>query len=159
MSTAVATDQYLTFSIDGEQYGADVSRVREVLELVPITKIAQTHEFMKGVINIRNSVVPVIDLRIKLGLPEAEETVDTSIVVMDLVAESKTITIGCIVDSVQEVVHIDSAMAEPPPAIGSAIDGNSIRAIAEVGEKFVIILDIDEVFKGDQLRTAIPTEN
>lgn len=146
VETETEVRQYLTFTLDGEQYAADVSRVREVLELLPLTKLPRMPEYMKGVINIRGSVVPVVDLREKFGMAEVEETVDTSIIVMDVKDGEKRMTVGCLADSVEEVVDIPPESVEPPPSFGTKVDTEFIDGIAKRDEQFIIVLDINRVF-------------
>lgn len=145
---AVETEirQYLTFTLAEEQYAADVSRVREVLELLPFTKIPRMPAYMKGVINIRGSVVPVVDLRQKFGMPEAEQTVDTSIIVMDVGEGEQRITVGCLADSVEEVVDIPPESIEPAPSFGTKVDTEFMEGIAKRDEQFIIVLEINRVF-------------
>lgn len=152
---AVETEirQYLTFTLDGEQYAADVSRVQEVLELLPLTKLPRMPEYMKGVINIRGSVVPVVDLREKFGMAEVEETVDTSIIVMDVKDGEKRMTVGCLADSVEEVVDITPESVEPPPSFGTKVDTEFIEGIAKRDEQFIIVLDINRVFDDAEIAT------
>ena len=101
------TKQYLTFKLTGELFGVDVEQVREIVELVKLTKIPQTPEFMLGVINLRGSVVPVIDMNLKFGMSKSERTVDTAIVVVELNIDNETMVLGALVDSVLEVFEID----------------------------------------------------
>ncbi|MFP4427373.1 MAG: chemotaxis protein CheW, partial [Spirochaetaceae bacterium] len=131
MAVETETKQYLTFTLDGEQYAADVSRVREVLELMPLTKLPKMPEYMKGVINIRGSVVPVVDLRRKFGMSAVEETVDTSIIVMDVGEGEKGRTVGCLTDSVEEVIDIPPESIEPAPSFGTKVDTEFIEGIAK----------------------------
>ena len=146
MAVETEIEQYLTFTLDGEQYAADVSRVREVLELLPLTKLPRMPEYMKGVINIRGSVVPVVDLRQKFGMSAVEETVDTSIIVMDVGDGEKRMTVGCLTDSVEEVIEIMPESVEPPPSFGTKVDTEFISGSAKRDEQFIIVLDINRVF-------------
>jgi purine-binding chemotaxis protein CheW len=155
----MATNQFLTFTLADEQYAVDVVQVREVLSEIPLTVIPRMPEYLKGVINIRGSVVPVVDLRTKFGLLEAEKTVDTSIIVMDLQTgagaggdsggEPGHITVGCLADSVQEVVDIADDSIEPPPTLGTSVDARFIRGLGKKDERFVIMLDINRVFQAE----------
>lgn len=149
MDNKMATNQFLTFTLADELYGVEVVQVREVLSEIPLTVIPRMPDYMKGVINIRGSVVPVVDLRTKFGLPEMEKTVDTSIIVMDLHTDESTVTVGCLADSVQEVVDITEDTIEPPPTIGTSVDARFIRGLGQKNERFVIILDIDRVFQAE----------
>ncbi|MEW5815478.1 MAG: chemotaxis protein CheW [Spirochaetota bacterium] len=149
-----AIGQYLTFSIENEKYAIDVSKVKEVLELVPITKVPKTPPFMRGVINLRGGVVPVIDMRLKFGLPAVEPTVDTSIIVLEVKVNDETIVLGAITDSVQEVIELLSENIEPPPRIGTKLNTDFIHGMGKHNEQFLIILNIDKVFTSEEL---VPT--
>ena len=109
------TRQYLTFKLGEEVFAVDVAKVREILELTPITKVPKTPEFMRGVINVRGSVVPVVDMRLKFGMPRAKETINTCIVVMEVDMDGETSVIGALADSVQEVSEFQPEHIEPPP--------------------------------------------
>ncbi len=144
-------EQYLSFKIGEELFAVDVAKVREVLEIMPITKIPRAPEFMKGVINVRGTVVPVVDLRIKFGMDEAEDTVDTCIVVMEVEMETETIVLGTKVDAVEEVVDLDSDQIEPAPKIGTHLNTEFIKGIGKREDKFIILLDIDKMFSSEEL--------
>ena len=146
MNTETGAGQYLTFTLDGDQYAADVTRVREVLEVLPFTKLPGMPSYMRGVINIRGSVVPVVDLREKFGMPQVEQTVDTSIIVMDVEIGDKSMTVGCLADSVEEVVDIVPESVEEAPTLGTAVDAAFISGIARKDDAFIILLDINRVF-------------
>lgn len=152
MAVETDTNQYLTFTLDEEQYAADVGKVREVLELLPMTKLPKMPEYMRGVINIRGSVVPVVDLRRKFGMSDVSETVDTSIIVMDVGKGEKNLTVGCLADSVEEVINILPEDVEPAPSFGTAVDTEFIEGIAKREEQFIILLDIDKVFEESELK-------
>ncbi|MFW5786133.1 MAG: chemotaxis protein CheW [bacterium] len=145
------SETYLTFTLAGETYAVGVSQVKEVLEHTTITKVPRTIEFMKGVINLRGSVVPVIDLRLKFGMEEAEVTVDTSIIVMEVSLEGEAVVIGAIADSVEEVITLDESEIEPSPQIGTRINNRFLKGIGKQGERFIIILDIDRLFSGEEI--------
>ncbi|MFW6387744.1 MAG: chemotaxis protein CheW [bacterium] len=153
MSDAVqsADNQYLTFTLDNEQYAVEVNKVKEVLEYTEVTKVPRTQQFMRGVINLRGSVVPVVDLRLKFDMGETEQTIDTSIVVMEVQIDEETVTLGALTDSVQEVIGLDDSQIEPAPSIGTKIDNRFIRGIGKLEERFVIILDIDRIFRDDEI--------
>jgi purine-binding chemotaxis protein CheW len=160
MSDEVATagSQYLTFTLDEEQYAVEVYDVKEVLEYTTVTRVPRTQDFMRGVINLRGSVVPVIDLRLKFGLGETEKTIDTSIIVMEVEIGGDTVTVGSLADSVQEVINLDSEQIEPPPQIGTRINTDFIHAIGKQESGFIIILNIDRIFSEDEL-TAVVEES
>ena len=142
---------YLTFYLDNELYGLNITSVREVLEYTTITKVPKTAEFMRGVINVRGGVVPVVDLREKFGLDISEATVDTCIVVLEVNVDGETIVIGTIADTVEEVVEIPPDQIEPTPKIGTKLDTEFIEGIGKMNETFLIILDIDKIFTTEDI--------
>jgi len=150
--------QYLTFRIGDELFALDVLQVREVLDLSTITKVPGTPDFMRGVINVRGSVVPVMDLRCKFGLPETEHTLDTRIVVMELKIEGEVTVLGTLADSVNEVIDLEPGQIEPPPKIGMRWRTEFIRGIGKREDQFIIILDIDRVFSAEELAFAKEAE-
>lgn len=154
MAVALETNQFLTFTLDGELYAVEVVKVREVLEVKPVTKIPRMPDYMKGVINIRGSVVPVLSLRLKFGMEEVEYTKDTCIVVMDIASGEGNVTIGCLADSVQEVIDLDPDQIEPPPRIGTRVDASIIKGMGKRDEEFLIILDTDKVFTTEDILAA-----
>lgn len=156
-SDVATSNQYLTFTLENEQYAVEVYDVREVLEFTTITKVPRTQEFMRGVINLRGSVVPVIDLKLKFELGKTEHTVDTSIIVMEIEVGGERTILGTLADSVQEVITLDTANIEPPPQIGTTIRTDFIRGIGKQDEAFVILLDIKRVFSEEDL-AAIAVE-
>ncbi len=129
----------------------DVTQVQEVLELAEITEIPKTPEFMPRVINVRGSVVPIVNMRIKFGLPEAEKTVDTCIIVMEVSLEAERTVLGAMVDSVQEVIELEPEQIEPPPRILLRLNTEYIKGIGKRNDRFIIILDIDRVFSSEEL--------
>ncbi|AAR34014.1 chemotaxis protein CheW [Geobacter sulfurreducens] len=145
------TRQYLTFTLAGEVFAVDVAKVREILEWSSITKVPQTPEFMRGVINLRGSVVPVIDLRQKFGMPETERSINTCIIVVEVETGAETLVLGMLADSVQEVFELESGNIEPAPRIGTKLDTSFLKGMGKHGDAFLIILDIDRVFGGDDL--------
>lgn len=145
------TALYLTFKLGDEVFALDVSQVREVLDLTLITKVPQAPEFLRGVINVRGSVVPVVDMRIKFGLARTDDTHDTRIIVMELFLDGEMSTLGALADSVHEVVEMEPGQIEAPPKIGMRWKTEFIRGIGKRNDDFVIILDIDRVFSVDEL--------
>lgn len=145
------TGQYLTFRLGDEIFALNVAQVREVLDLTTITKVPGTPDFMRGVINVRGSVVPVMDLRLKFGLSRTENTLDTRIIVMELSLEGEVVVLGTLADSVNEVIDLDPSHIEPPPKIGMRWRTEFIKGIGKRNDLFIIILDIDRVFSTDEL--------
>jgi purine-binding chemotaxis protein CheW len=143
--------QHLTFKLDEEVFAINISKIREVLEFITITKVPRTPDFMCGVINLRGGVVPVIDLRIKFGIEVAERTVDTCIIIVEVTLEGETTLIGALVDSVQEVSEFESGQIEPAPRIGTRLNTEFIEGMGKRDNEFIMILDMDRVFSSDEL--------
>lgn len=144
-------NQYLTFTLDKEVFALDIGKVREVLDFSTVTKVPQTPDFMRGVINLRGSVVPVIDMRRKFGMLQTEKTVNTCIIIAEITVDGKTSILGALADSVQEVLDLEPDQIEPPPKIGTKLDTEFIKGMGKRDEQFIIILDIDKVFSSDEL--------
>lgn len=152
MTTVLAeTRPYLTFTLGNELFAVDVAQVREVLDYTTITKIPRTPEYMRGVINLRGSVVPVIDLRLKFGLPAEANTRNTCIIVMEIQFEGETLVLGALADSVQEVFELEPGQIEPAPRIGTRFNNEFLKGMGKRDDNFIIILDIDKAFSGDEL--------
>jgi purine-binding chemotaxis protein CheW len=139
--------KYLTFSLADEEYGLEILKVREIIGIMDITAVPQMPAYVKGVINLRGKVIPVIDLRLKFGLPPAEYTDQTCIVVVDV----GTLT-GIIVDTVQEVLDIETAQIDPPPPLGANVDTTFILGLGKVKDEVKILLDLDKVLSTEDLR-------
>jgi purine-binding chemotaxis protein CheW len=142
--------QYLTFRLARETFAVDVAKVREILDFVAITKVPQTPEFMRGVINLRGSVVPVVDMKLKFGMEPTEKTVNTCIIVLEVIIENETTIVGALADSVQEVVELEPSQIEPPPRIGMKLNIDFIKGMGKLNDEFVIILDTDKIFSFDE---------
>jgi purine-binding chemotaxis protein CheW len=147
----INANQYLTFTLDNEQYAIGVAKVREVLEHTKITKLPRTAVFMKGIINLRGAGVPVIDLRLKFGLPETPITKDTSIIVMEVESQDGPVVVGALADAVHEVVDIDEKSVEPAPRFGTRLAAEFIKGVGKKDDSFIIILDIDRVFNAEDI--------
>jgi purine-binding chemotaxis protein CheW len=145
-------NQYLTFGIDGETYGIAVAKVREVLEYIKPTKLPKTANFLKGLINVRDVGIPVVDLRAKFGLPEIEVTQDTAILVVEIDGADGQVMIGAIADEVYEVIEIEDDKLEPPPRFGVKIDSQFIKNVGKRDDHFIIILDLDRAFNDEEAR-------
>jgi len=143
--------QYLTFNLEDEVFALDITKVREVLEFSSVTKVPRVPEFMRGVINLRGSVVPVLDMRMKFGMSKTEKTVNTCVIIVEIVIDDDPIMLGALADSVKEVMDIDAENIEPPPKIGTKLRTDFIKGMGKHNEEFVIILDIDKVFSTDDL--------
>ena len=145
------TKQYLTFNLGDESFALDVANVREILEFTTVTKVPQTPEFMRGVINLRGSVVPVMDMRVKFNLVIGEKTVHTCIIVVEVALGEETTILGALVDSVQEVFELEPGQIEPAPRIGSGLKTEFIKGMGKRDDRFIIILDIDKLFSEEEL--------
>jgi len=143
--------QYLTFKLSEEVFGVDVAQVREILDFIKITKVPQTPDFMCGVINLRGSVVPVVDMRLKFGMEKTETTVNTCIVVVEVNLEGENTVLGALVDSVQEVFELGPSEIEPAPRIGTKLKTDFIKGMGKRDDRFIILLDIDKVFSSEEL--------
>jgi purine-binding chemotaxis protein CheW len=148
------TRQYLTFRLGNEVFATDVAKVREVLDMTPITAIPRTPEFMAGVINLRGTVVPVVDLRLCFAMSKTENTRNTCIVVVEGMLGDEVTVIGALTDSVEEVIDLDPDQIEPAPRIGTQVRTEFIRGMGKRDTQFIMILDMDRVFSAEQM-TAI----
>ena len=158
VATINETTQYLSFNLEEEIFALDISKVREVLDLTEITKVPQVPGFMCGVINLRGSVVPVIDMRMKFGLGQMEKTVNTCIIITEVqIGEERTV-LGAMADSVQEVFDLEPDQIAPAPRIGTQLNTDFIRGMGRHNDRFVLILDIDKVFSEDEMRLVRDTE-
>jgi purine-binding chemotaxis protein CheW len=142
---------YLTFGLGEETFAFEVDNVKEVLDLSNITRVPRTPDFMRGVINLRGAVVPVVDMRIKFGLTVQEDTVDTCVIVAEVKIDDEVTVIGALADSVKEVFQLDEAQIEPPPSIGMQLNTEFIKGMGKQGEEFIIILDVNRIFSTEEL--------
>lgn len=151
MAEELVATQYLTFTLSDEVFAVDVARVREILEMPGITKVPQVPDFMRGVINLRGCVVPVIDLRLKFSMPDVAQTVNTCIIVVEVEMEGEKIVLGALADSVQEVIEMEPSQIEAAPHIGTHLKTEFLQGMGKHNERFVMILDIDNVFSDSEL--------
>lgn len=145
-TTAAGSVLYITFRLDKELLALEVSRVREVLDLCPITRVPRTPEYMRGVINLRGSVIPVIDLRLKFGLSKTVSTIDARIVVIELDVDGQETVVGMLTDSVHDVIEIENDRIDTSPQMGSRWRTEYIRGIGKHNDQFFLLLDIHRVF-------------
>lgn len=145
------TNSYLSFNLGEEEFAAHVSKVLNILEMVKITEVPKAPEYMKGVINLRGTVLPVVDTRIKFGMTPTEYTTNTCIVVMEVEMEGEIVNVGALVDSVQAVLEIEESQIQPPPSIGSKYKSEFIQGMAKIDEKFVMLLNMEKVFSTDEI--------
>ncbi|MBF0288942.1 MAG: purine-binding chemotaxis protein CheW [SAR324 cluster bacterium] len=145
------TIQFLTFQLQQEVFAVEIAKVREVLELASITKVPRTPAFMRGVINLRGNVVPVIDMNLKFDMLRTDQTVNTCIIIVEIRLDGEETLLGALVDSVQEVMDLHPDQIEPPPKIGAKLKAEFIRGMGKHDDRFLIILDIDKIFSSDEL--------
>lgn len=152
MSTAITeTAQYITFKLGQESFALNVAQVREVLEIPQITRVPTAPPFMRGVVNVRGKAIPVIDLRLKFGLPPAPDTVNTRIIVIELELDGETTVVSGVADSVHEVVELEPSQIEPAPRIAMRWRTELIKGMGRHGDDFLIILDIEAVLTLEEL--------
>lgn len=154
MATITEVRQYLTFRLGDEVFALDVAKVREVLDLVLITRVPRTPDFMRGVINLRGSVVPVVDLRASFGMPVTEPTVNSCIIVVEVLMEAEVLVIGALADQVEEVIDLEPDQIQPPPRIGTYVKTEFLHGMGKRDSRFLMILNIDQVFSSEEL-TAV----
>jgi len=148
----VMLNSYLSFQLGEEIFAANVSKVLNILEMTKITKVPKAPAYMQGVINLRGTVLPVIDTRIKFGLPPTEVTTNTCILVLDIEIEGETLQVGGLVDSVQEVLEIEPKQILPPPNIGNKYRSQFINGMFKVDDdNFIMLLDMDKVFSVEDI--------
>jgi purine-binding chemotaxis protein CheW len=140
------TRQYMTFKLGDELFAIDVAKVREILELSHITKVPTAPEYMRGIVNVRGQATPVVDLRLRFGLPRAADTVHTRIIVMELELDGDPAVLGGIADSVHEVIELAPSNIGPPPRIAMRWRTEFIQGMGKRGDDFIIILDVNAVF-------------
>lgn len=143
-------DSYLTFAMNNEFFAVSVTKVTELLEMLPVTHVPRSPEFMRGVINLRGAVVPVIDTRVKFSLPSVTDTIDTCIVVMNIEIDGEIVKVGAIVDSVSEVIEVAPDKILPLPAVGKKERTHFIQGVIKIDEKFLMVLDVDRVFSNEE---------
>src|SRR5574340_176251 len=142
--------KYLTFTLAEEEYGIGILKVKEIIGMMSITTVPQTPEYMKGVINLRGKVIPVVDLRLKFGMEAMDYTDRTCIIVVEIDGDNRKIQMGIVVDSVSEVLNIKGGDIEDAPSFGSRLNTDYILGMAKTGGKVKILLDIDKVLNTEE---------
>jgi purine-binding chemotaxis protein CheW len=145
------TASHSTFTLAEETFAIEIVKVREVIDYVHLTHVPRMPVFLCGVINLRGSVVPVIDLRLILNMPGVAKTVDTCIIIAEVSIDDEILHLGMLADSVQEVIDIDPSQIDPPPKLGSMLNTDFIRGMGKREEGFFIILNIDQVLSSDEM--------
>lgn len=142
---------YLTFQLEDEIFAVDVRNVHEVLEFIKVTKIPGVPDFVRGIINLRGTVVPVVDLRLKFSMSETVKTKSTCVIVLEIGTGDNGTVIGALADSVKEVFEFEPGQIEPPPRIGNLSKTDFIQGIGKREDQFIILLDINRVFSSDEV--------
>lgn len=143
--------KYLTFKLADEEYGLEILKVQEIIQMQAVTKVPRTPDYVRGVINLRGKVIPVVDLRIKFRFSECEDTEKTCIIVVQVTNDANMIIMGIIIDEVKEVLDIDADNIEETPSFGASIDTEFILGMGKIENSVKILLDIDRVLSNDEL--------
>ncbi|MEE4363264.1 MAG: chemotaxis protein CheW [Desulfotignum sp.] len=151
-STTLKTGKYLTFTLADEEYGIGILKVKEIIGMMPITSVPRTPDFVKGVINLRGKVIPVIDLRLKFGMASIPYTDRTCIIVVEIDSDDMTIQIGIVVDAVSEVLNIKEEEIENAPSFGTNLNTDYILGMAKIDKGVKILLDIDRVLSAKEIQ-------
>jgi len=138
--------QYLTFALADETYGIEVEKIREILEMQPITSVPRTAEYLLGVMNVRGRVVPVVDLRLKFGLEKIASTVHTAIMVLEVEDSGEKSQIGLLVDSVDQVYTLNDEDVEAAPTVGTSVNTRLLKGMGKFQDQFILLLDTDVIF-------------
>lgn len=146
--------KYLTFSLGGEVYGLEILKVQEIIGIMTVTRVPRTPEFVRGVINLRGKVIPVVDLRLKFGLDKVVDTERTCIIVMQVTKDDTSVTMGVIVDEVSEVLDISGAQIEEAPEFGGQVDTEFIMGMGKIEKKVIMLLDVDRVLTGGEIEAV-----
>lgn len=144
-------ESYLTFRLGDEIFAAPVTQVSEILELSKITKVPRAPYYMRGVINLRGTVLPVIDSRIKFGLDRIDDSIHTCIMVLNIAIENQHVTLGALVDAVQEVLEIEPTRIQPAPSIGSKYKSEFIDGMIKFNDEFIMLLNLNKVFSSNEM--------
>jgi purine-binding chemotaxis protein CheW len=150
-AAAGKSGKYLTFTLAEEEYGIGILKVKEIIGMMPVTSVPRTPEYVKGVINLRGKVIPVIDLRVKFGMPSIDYTERTCIIVVEMESDAATLLIGIVVDSVSEVLNIRSEEIEDPPNFGTRLRHDNILGMAKQDGGVKILLNIDKILSSDDI--------
>jgi purine-binding chemotaxis protein CheW len=147
--------KYLTFKLGSEEFGLEILKVQEIIQMQSITRVPRTPEFVRGVINLRGKVIPVVDLRLKFGMDAMEDTEKTCIVVVQIRNASSVVVMGTIIDEVREVLDIPEASIEDTPSFGTSIDTEFILGMGKIGQNVKILLDIDKVLSAQEISNVV----
>jgi purine-binding chemotaxis protein CheW len=146
--------QLLTFLLAGDSYAVSILRVREIIEYDSVTRVPNVPPSIRGVINLRGSVVPVVDLAVRFGLGESQVTKRSCVIIVEVDVEGDRLVMGLMADAVSQVIELPPADIEPPPAFGTRVRVDFLKGLGKIGKNFVLILDIDRVLSGEEVRVA-----
>ncbi len=150
-ATTIKTGKYLTFSLKEEEYGIGILKVKEIIGMMPVTSVPRTPDFVKGVINLRGKVIPVVDLRLKFSMESIDYTDRTCIIVVEIDSNAATVLIGIVVDAVSEVLNINETEIEETPQFGTSLNTDYILGMAKMEGGVKILLDIDRVLSQQEV--------
>ena len=150
------SQQYLTFFLAGEEYAIEVLRVREIIEYGNVTRVPSMPTCIRGVVNLRGSVLPVVDLAVKFGLLPTEPTKQTCIVVVEVELDGEQTVLGVLTDAVNQVIELRDTSIQPPPAFGTRVRLEFLRGLGEVESGFILVLDIDRLLTNEELLVSYP---
>lgn len=151
------SEQHLSFRLGEELFALDIGKVKEVIEFTTVTSVPQTPDFIKGVINLRGGVVPVVDLKTKFGMGQTERTLNTCVIISEVKVGEESIVLGAMADAVDEVFDLSPEDIEPAPRIGTQINTDFLKGMGKKNDEFILLLDIDHVFSEDELETVSST--
>lgn len=154
-SARARAGKYLTFKLGSEEFGLEILKVQEIIQMQSITRVPRTPEFVRGVINLRGKVIPVVDLRLKFGMESTEDTERTCIVVVQIRNATSVVVMGTIIDEVREVLDIPEASIEDTPSFGTSIDTEFILGMGKIGQNVKILLDIDKVLSAQEISSVV----
>jgi purine-binding chemotaxis protein CheW len=146
--------KYLTFKLDVEEFGIEILKVQEIIKMMNITRVPRTPAFVRGVINLRGKVIPVVDLRLKFEMDGKEETEKTCVIVVTVRRNGQEVVMGVIVDEVSEVLDVAGTSIEPAPEFGGVVDTSFILGMGKVGERVVTLMDVDRVLSGSEVSSV-----
>jgi purine-binding chemotaxis protein CheW len=146
--------KYLTFKLDVEEFGLEILKVQEIIKMMDITRVPRTPPFVRGVLNLRGKVIPVVDLRLKFDMESKAGTDKTCIIVVTVKRGDGSVVMGIIVDEVSEVLDVAGESIEPPPEFGSTVDTSFILGMGKVGDRVVTLMDVDKVLSNQEIATV-----
>lgn len=159
MSSSLEATQFLTFFLAEESYAVSILKVREILEYATITRVPNMPASIRGVINLRGAVVPVVDLAVRFGLPESRVTKRTCVIIVEVDHGGERLVTGLMADAVSQVVDLPQGEIEPPPAFGTRLRADFLQGLGKMGKKFVLILDLDRALSAAELLSAAEAKN